>query len=330
MFKHSLVLAWIVLLVSVVPSVAQVQFQEKVSYGGWPNCVRLNNGKVELIITTDVGPRVIRFGYIGGQNLLKEFAAQMGKTGGDEWRSYGGHRLWHAPEAMPRTYAPDNGPIQYSWDGKTLKLMQPVEATTGIVKEIEITLDPSSDHVKLLHRLVNKNLWTVELAPWTLTVMAQGGRAVFPQEPYRPHPEYLAPARPLTLWHYTDMSDPRWTWGRRYIQLRQDPKATTKQKIGIMNTLGWAAYYLNGELFLKRFGFDPKASYVDFGCNNETFTDPEMIEVETLGPLSQLQPDGTVEHTEHWFLYRMQLGESEAAIDSKLLPLVRQTDQYKP
>ena len=63
MFKRSLGLAWIVLLVSVVPSVAQVQFQEKVSYGGWPNCVRLNNGKVELIITTDVGPRVIRFGF---------------------------------------------------------------------------------------------------------------------------------------------------------------------------------------------------------------------------------------------------------------------------
>jgi hypothetical protein len=163
-----------------------------------------------------------------------------------------------------------------------------------------------------------------------LTVMAQGGRAVFPQEAYRPHPEYLAPARPMTLWHYTDMKDPRWTWGTRYIQLRQDPKATTKQKIGIMNTLGGAAYYLNGDLLLKRYGFDPKAAYADFGCNTETYTDPDMIEVETLAPLAQLQPDGKAEHTEHWFLYRMQLDESEASIDRLILPLVRQTEKYKP
>ncbi len=126
------------------------------------------------------------------------------------------------------------------------------------------------------------------------------------------------------------MKDPRWIWGTRYIQLKQDPKATTKQKIGIMNTLGWAAYYLNGDLFLKRFGFDPKATYVDFGCNTETYTDPEMIEVETLGALKQLQPGDKSEHLEGWFLYRVQLDESEASVDKVILPLVRQTDEYKP
>ena len=135
-----------------------VQLQEKVSYGGWPNCVRLTNGQIELIITTDVGPRVIRLGFVGGQNLFKEFADQMGKTGGTEWRSYGGHRLWHAPEAMPRTYFPDNSAVKYTWDGKTLKLVQPIETTTGIVKEMEITLNPNENHVTVLHRLTNKNL----------------------------------------------------------------------------------------------------------------------------------------------------------------------------
>ena len=30
--------------------------------------------------------------------LFKEYDEQMGKTGGDEWRIYGGHRLWIAPE----------------------------------------------------------------------------------------------------------------------------------------------------------------------------------------------------------------------------------------
>ncbi|NWG11982.1 MAG: hypothetical protein HXY20_00430 [Acidobacteria bacterium] len=320
----------LLVLVPALPAAGQVQFQEKVSYAGWPNCIRLSNGGIELIVTTDVGPRVIRLGFVGGQNIFKEYREQIGKTGGDEWRIYGGHRLWHSPEASPRTYAPDNSPVKYLWDGKTLKLVQAVEPSTGIAKEIEISLDASENHVRLLHRLINRNLWEVELAPWTLTVMAQRGRAIFPQEPYRPHPDYLAPARPMVLWHYTDMRDPRWSWGTRYVQLRQDPGATTKQKVGILNSQGWAAYYLNGEVLLKRYGYDPGATYADFGCNTETFTDAEMIEVETLGPLKRLPPEGAAEHTEHWILERVKLGEDEASIDRDLIPLVRRTDKYRP
>jgi hypothetical protein len=54
---------------------------EKASYGGWPNCLRIAYEDVELIVTTDVGPRVIRYGFIGGQNIFKEFADQLGYTG---------------------------------------------------------------------------------------------------------------------------------------------------------------------------------------------------------------------------------------------------------
>jgi hypothetical protein len=324
------------ILVSLIVSVLfaqatarEVQMHEKAKYGGWPNCLRLTNGKVELIVTTDVGPRIIRFGFVGGQNVFKEFKDQLGKTGGDEWRSYGGHRLWHAPEDAKRTYWPDNTPVQYSWDGKSVKLTQSIEQTTGIVKEIEITLDPNDNHVTVVHRLTNKGLWDIELAPWSLTVMAENGRAVFPQEPFRPHPQFLLPARPLVLWGYTDMKDPRWTWGTKYIQLKQDPKATTKQKVGIMNTLGWAAYALNGDVFVKRFNYDSTATYPDFGCNMETYTDPDILEIETLGSLKKLAANASVEHVEHWFLYHAQIGDSESEIDRVLLPLIHQSDQYR-
>ena len=76
------------------------------------------------------------------------------------------------------------------------------------------------------------------------------------------------PLAPLVLWHFTDMSDPRWIWGKKYVQLRQNPSATTKQKIGLGNTKGWAAYALNGELFIKRYGFDRNAIYADFGLQH--------------------------------------------------------------
>src|SRR4051794_17684898 len=93
---------------------------EKTAWGGWPNCYRITNGEVELIVTTDVGPRVIRYAFVGGQNLFKEFQAQLGKSGEKEWMPRGGHRIWMAPEDVKLTYALDNGPVRASISGSTI------------------------------------------------------------------------------------------------------------------------------------------------------------------------------------------------------------------
>ena len=301
-----------------------VTMQERVAYAGWNHCVKLSNGKIEMIATTDVGPRIIRLGFVGGQNLFHEYKESLGKTGGKEWENYGGHRLWHAPEAIPRTYWPDNDPVKTEWDGKTLRLIPPPETGNGIQKEIEVTMDPKENSVKLRHRIINLNPWEIELAVWSLSVMAQNGRAILPQEPFIPHEEYLLPARPVVLWHYTQMADPRWIWGSKYIQLKQDPAAKTKQKIGILNKQAWAAYYLNGDLFIKQFDVDVNGEYPDYGCNNETYTDWNMLEVESLGPLTKLAPNGgKSEHTEVWSLNKVEVGTDEASIDAKVLPLVK-------
>ena len=81
---------------------------EKVEYKGWRNCYRISNGEVELIATSDVGPRVIHFGFVGGQNVFKEFPEQLGKSGEDKFQLRGGDRVWKAPEDPVATWAPDN------------------------------------------------------------------------------------------------------------------------------------------------------------------------------------------------------------------------------
>ena len=43
---------------------------ERVEYAGWPNCYRIANGDIELVVTSDVGPRVMRCGFKDGQNLF--------------------------------------------------------------------------------------------------------------------------------------------------------------------------------------------------------------------------------------------------------------------
>jgi hypothetical protein len=44
--------------------------------------------------------------------------------------------------------------------------------------------------------------------------------------------------------------------------------------------------------------------YPDFGCSVEIFTNAAMLEVETLGPLTTLEPGSAVEHIEQWSLDR--------------------------
>ena len=295
---------------------------EKINYCGWPNCIRLFNDEIELIVTTDIGPRIARFGYINKQNLFYVAPDHLGKTGGEEWRNYGGHRLWIAPEAILRSYNPDNERVEFAVHDNRIKLMQAKETITGLVKEMEITLSHHKNEATVLHRLVNQNLFDVEVAPWSISVLAQGGRAIVPQEPYGEGDDYLLPARPLSLWQFTKMNDPRWIWGAKYIQAKQDTAAISEQKIGVLNKVGWTAYYLNGELLIKKFDFNPDAVYPDFGCNNETYINGAFLEIETLGPLTKIPPGGAVEHTEHWLLAKATADETEESIEANILPLV--------
>lgn len=309
---------------------------ESVPYGGWPNCVKLSNGSVELVATTDVGPRIIRFGFVGQDNEFFEDAGQLGKTGGDEWKSYGGHRLWHAPESKPRTYFPDNAPVKHKMVGQTLRLTQAVEPTTGIEKEIDITLDRKANHVTLIHKLTNRNLWPIEMAPWALSQMAPGGEAIFPQEPYAPHPDFpdfsgqktdqkhFVPSRTMALWSYTNLADPRWTFTSKYIVLKQDVKLKKPQKIGFSNREDWGAYARNGHLFVKTSAYQSGATYPDGGCSFESFVNADLLEVETLGPMVKLAPGATITHREDWYLFEgVQFENTDESIDAKILPKVK-------
>src|ERR1039457_3013208 len=93
---------------------------EKVDFKGWADSWRISNGEVELVVTGDVGPRVMRYGFAGGQNFFKEFAAQLGKTGEADWQPRGGHRVWIAPEDRVKTYAPDNAPAAIEGQGDVI------------------------------------------------------------------------------------------------------------------------------------------------------------------------------------------------------------------
>ena len=296
-------------------------FVEQVTYKGWSHCYRLANDEVELIVTGDVGPRIIRFGFIGGDNEFGEFAEQVGQVGGSEWRIYGGHRLWHSPEDKVRTYYPDNDPVEVIEENGTVRVIQPPEVTTGIQKEMAITLE-AANRVEVRHFLRNVGPCPVELAPWALSAMAPGGMGIAPQ-PTKAHPDRLLPNRVLVLWPYTDMMDTRIHWGSKFIFLYQDQNVQQPTKIGLNVNDGWGASLRQGHLFLKTFEYIEGTNYPDNGCSLEMYTDDRILELETLGPLRRPAPGDVVEHVEHWFLFRgVEAGEDEESIERAVMPLV--------
>ncbi|MDX2153793.1 MAG: hypothetical protein SFV54_23830 [Bryobacteraceae bacterium] len=299
---------------------------EKVAYQGWPNCYRVTNGEVEVVVTSDIGPRIMRYAFVGGRNFFAEFKDALGKSGEKEWVARGGHRIWIGPEDPVYTYAPDNAPVQVRVTPDGLEATQPVEPLTGVEKQIVVKMASTGGKVEVIHRLTNRGAMPLEFAAWALTMMAPGGVGVTGLPPRGTHPKDLAPANPLVMWPYTDLSDPRWVFTSKYIVLKQDPAAKSPQKIGHWNPDTWGAYLLGGEAFLKRYKPVEAARHPDFGTSYQTFTNAEMLEIETMGPLVKLAPRKTVEHVEQWSLHRGVKGEkwTDAELDRALLPLLRQ------
>jgi hypothetical protein len=305
---------------------------EKIEYKGYPNNLRLTNGDAELILTLDVGPRIISYKLKGGKNVFVELADQMGKSGETEWVARGGHRLWVGPEDLTRTYALDNKPIKYEeLPGGVIRLIQNPDQY-GIQKEMDVQLASSGSNVTVTHRIKNVADKDADLAVWVLTMMAPEGVEIIPLPPKRPHPgppqnaksaaEYW-PNQIMVVWPFTDFKDPRWSFGTKYITLRHDSDRGPT-KIGLAHQLGWIGYLNGGTLFVKRIPFEVGKMYADNGCNFETFSNQVMQEIESLGPLVKLAPGKSVEHIEKWELFA-DVGDmkSESDIDEKVLAKIK-------
>ena len=285
---------------------------EIVEYQGWQRNLKLTNGEAELIVTLEVGPRIISYRLLDGENVFKNYDEQLGKAGESSWMIRGGHRLWSSPEDPDRTYIPDNGPVRHEQIGPgQIRVALPPDPTFGLQKEMEIALDDSGPGVTIRHRIRNAGRERAEVAIWALSVMNPGGVEVIPLPPKAPHPggaanataEQFAPQLSLALWSYTDFQDPRWTFGSKAIALKQDPETDRgPTKLGLSCTPGAVGYLNGGTLFIKRFPHRKDKHYPDFGSNYETFTNAEMLEMESLGPLVRLGPGETVEHVERWEL----------------------------
>lgn len=296
---------------------------QQTEYQGW-NALRLETEQSELIIPTDIGPRVISCSLKGGGNLFTGLKDHMGGKGEKEFMVRGGHRLFHAPEHPKRTYQPDNDPIEVKNLGENgVELIQKPEAATGIEKMMRVeAINPAS--YRITHRLTNHNLWPVTLAPWALSIMRPDGYAVFPFAAKLSHEESLLPNMAIVPWAYTDFSQPSWQFRTSHLGVDMS-KAKDGQKMGLTNFPGWMAYWTEEGTFVKYYRVFTNSVYPDLGCKCEAYTCNWMIELESLGPMTELLPQGGfVEHVEYWGLIKgLRKPDTEKTFVEKFRPVIQ-------
>jgi hypothetical protein len=292
------------------------------AYNGWDHCVIMRNKSVKLIVTTDVGPRIIYFGPVHKDiNMFHVRPEQQGLSGSSEWMVYGGHRLWHSPQVGYRPNQPDNEKVDYALNGDTIELFCPEEKATKTQKRLKITMDQDRAQVFVHHTIINRGLWPIRLATWALSVMHEGGVEILPvpQED-----TFFMPSYAISYWPWTKPNDPRFSMHEKYFILCHDPGNTEWFKIGYRNTEGWGAYLYAGYMFVKKYRLLPNEEYPDYGSSFETFTDNYMVELETLGPLKTIAAGECAEHTEEWRLFdNVAVPDSEEKIENTIARLIK-------
>ena len=111
---------------------------KEITFNGW-NAVELSNEHLQLIVTKSVGPRLISLKGKEGREFMFHHPDQKGVKGGEKWNIFGGHRLWHSPEVEPRTYAPDNDPVEIiPLNGGIVARQTELEGAGGLLEKVRV------------------------------------------------------------------------------------------------------------------------------------------------------------------------------------------------
>jgi hypothetical protein len=325
---------------------------QRVKLFGWDNCIVLSNGSTKLVVTTDVGPRIVWAGHVDdeiilGNSVFGGFPKQLGKSHEESFQFRTGHRFWAAPEEEgPKTYDWDNESLtdyRFTKERGELELIQCVNAA-GFVKTMTVKQGRDGD-LWIAHILKNMGQIAAVVASWGLSGMALNGTAIIPRPKFQHHPAFVRPRAPveevggflaaqnMSIWPYTNFQDPRLTLGRKFIFLRQDPgvQKHNVNKIGLSD-VHWVAYLVKTQagarLFIKRMFFEAgqQHTYPDRGVMFETFVCKFFLELEDLGPMENLLPgQSATPLVDRWSVHKVQRMPGKLTdgwVEDNVLPLV--------
>ena len=301
---------------------------ERTQHSDYGSCLHLSNGLVNIYVSLEYGPRILHYSLGEGPNVMffnrdPEYVKKGEEFDkvfypGAYWNIRGGNRLWVAPHSYPGAFYPDNEAVEFQILEKGARFLPKPRWKPGVRLSTEVELEGATSGLRVRNIIQNIGDTPLRMAAWSITSVESGGIEIIPQPGRQTG---VLPNRRLALWPYTDMADPRLTWGSRHIALRHDSGRKEPLKLGINNEEGWACYVNQGQCFLIEHHHDIAAEYPDFGVSYETFADDRMVEMETLSPLKLVRPGESVEQNEYWQLCAVG-GEPDVGSEESLSSFV--------
>lgn len=266
----------------------------------WGDVLWLEHGDAEIGVALEFGIRIVHLSVKGMDNLYYVQPNDLSDnfTSGD-WRVYGGHRLWMAPESE-LSYCPDNNPVSYKLEHDGVLITQQPDPALQIRKSIRITGLPDGT-IALDHRIENLSDKTVTGASWGVNTLDGGGVAEINFNGERGY----NPRRVVSLWGYTDLHDPRIQFTKTRVIATHMADITDYFKIGLYVQPGEAVFTNKGQQMTINFEVAPMADCIDGGCNFELYMCTRFMELETLGVKTEIAPGKSAEHREIWHLQRV-------------------------
>lgn len=267
----------------------------KKSFGKRALCYEITLNHMKMIVSADVGPRILFFGFKDGENVLFHDTEENISIG--EMKLYGGHRFWISPETK-NTYAIDNIPCKVIENKDSISFIA-FDPVTEMEKNLTI-LDKNGRFL-VRHILTNKGKLLYSGAIWALTCIPPKKGIIF--FPWGNKGDWKL--KKIVYWQ-------RWA-GEATTNIKSSqfvpeedlfliyPSGETG-KVGTTGYEGFVGVTTDNYTFIKKFNFIDGAIYPDDNCAIQVYTSERFCELETLSPMYTLLPNVEYIHDEEWIL----------------------------
>jgi hypothetical protein len=305
---------------------------ERLRFLNYPNCLRIQNNNVRVILCPDAGGRVLEYAW-KGTNALHLDPAEAGWMPGQSNRN--------VPVSAGRF---DIGPEQIIpqreelWSGiwkgeitgpRSARLTSPKNKATGVQLIRDFDLDRNTSRLICRQTIRNISQGAVEWCHWSRTFAEGNGIVYIPlTSPSRfPNDYVMYEARGLNSRpHDTNI-------GQRdgFLEILGAPAFP---KLGMDSYAGWFAYQMRaGLLFVKRYRTYPDRVYNEVAGLTISIWYPKdmpVCELEPIGPRERLHPGESASFTEEWWLLENPFPDQPRSVDLKKLRQIVETNTRPP
>lgn len=280
--------------------------------------IQIEAGRIRLMVTTSVGPRVLGLLTEDDRNHLAELPdSTLECPGSGVFHLRGGSRLWAAPEDPRITYRPDDEPVGVEEVDDGVRLVTRSDAVSESHREIEIRVT-GPERFAFDYRVVNQADHPQRLAAWAIAMMRPLGRAFLPVLTGEFDEGGFQGQRNIVLWSYSRNDDPRYIVHDGALEVRSavmaDGPLDQPFKIGTSLRRGWAAHYREDLLLVNYSYHDEAREYADMGASGQVYSHGDFTELESLGPLTDLEPGDAAEHHVDWAVHLVDEAEAERLV----------------